>query len=276
MNRTLNSSHSGKRLVAISLGAGVQSSTLALMSAHGEFGELPDFAVFADTQQEPKEVYRWLDWLEGKLPFPVRRVTRGDLAVDAVRLRVSKTGTTYTKAVVPAFIVDPSGAVGLAMRQCTSYHKIEVIHREYSALRRKGPVEQWIGISLDESHRMKPAREGWLTNRWPLVERRMSRRDCLSWMDRMGYPEPPRSACVFCPYHSDHEWSRLKTNDPEAFDRAVSFEKEYQHALGQVSGMRGKPFLHRSLVPLSEVVFGGDDGQMNLNFGNECEGMCGV
>ena len=38
----------------LSLGAGVQSTTLALMAAHGEV-EAPDCAIFADTGWEPPE-----------------------------------------------------------------------------------------------------------------------------------------------------------------------------------------------------------------------------
>ena len=37
------------RLRALSLGAGVQSTTMALMAAHGEIGPMPDCAIFADT-----------------------------------------------------------------------------------------------------------------------------------------------------------------------------------------------------------------------------------
>ncbi len=48
----------------ISLGAGVQSSTMALMAAHGEIEPMPDAAIFADTQNEPQRVYEWLDWLD--------------------------------------------------------------------------------------------------------------------------------------------------------------------------------------------------------------------
>jgi hypothetical protein len=40
----------------ISLGAGVQSTTMALMAAHGEINPLPDCAIFADTQWEPRKV----------------------------------------------------------------------------------------------------------------------------------------------------------------------------------------------------------------------------
>ena len=47
----------------VSLGAGVQSSAMALMAAAGEISPMPRAAIFADTQAEPDSVYRWLDWL---------------------------------------------------------------------------------------------------------------------------------------------------------------------------------------------------------------------
>lgn len=74
----------------ISLGAGVQSSCMALMAAAGEITPMPVAAIFADTQAEPKSVYVWLDWLEKQLPFPVHRVTAGNLADHSITLRYSK------------------------------------------------------------------------------------------------------------------------------------------------------------------------------------------
>ncbi len=38
----------------ISLGAGVQSTTLALMATRGEIGPMPSCAIFADTGDEPE------------------------------------------------------------------------------------------------------------------------------------------------------------------------------------------------------------------------------
>ena len=48
----------------ISLGAGVQSSTVALMAHLGELTPKPEFAVFADTHAEPANVYKHLEFLE--------------------------------------------------------------------------------------------------------------------------------------------------------------------------------------------------------------------
>jgi len=63
------------RLRVLSLGAGVQSTTLALMAAHGEVGPMPDCAIFADTGWEPQAVYDHLAWLRSPnvLPFPVHK-----------------------------------------------------------------------------------------------------------------------------------------------------------------------------------------------------------
>ena len=87
----------------LSLGAGVQSSCLALMAAKGEVGPMPVAAVFADTQAEPASVYKWLDWLETQLPFPVYRVTAGSLTKESLRVYVNKkTGNPYLRALIPA------------------------------------------------------------------------------------------------------------------------------------------------------------------------------
>ena len=58
-------------LRVLSLGAGVQSSVMALMADRGEITPMPDCAIFADTMDEPDEVYDHLDWLVKQLQFPV-------------------------------------------------------------------------------------------------------------------------------------------------------------------------------------------------------------
>ena len=258
----------------LSLGAGVQSSTLALMAKHGEI-DIPDCAIFADTQSEPDSVYLWLDWLEKELSYPVYRVTKGNLAEKSLVVRTSKIGTQYQKHSPPCWIQDIDGRVGILNRQCTTDFKIVPIIQKIKATVGKKPVEQFIGISIDEAHRMKPSREKWITNRWPLVEKRMSRRDCLNWMERNGYPTPPRSSCWFCPYHSNTEWKRLQKEEPIEFAKAIKYENDFQNTMSQVKGFRGKPFLHRSCIPLGEINFNEESPQADM-FGNECEGLCGV
>jgi hypothetical protein len=269
----------------ISLGAGVQSSTMALMAAAGEITPMPDAAIFADTQAEPQSVYRWLDWLESQLPYPVIRATHGNLAVDNLERRVSKkSGNRYVRTLIPTFILNANGTRGILPRKCTRDYKISVIQREVRrllgirAFRQDMPVlaTSWIGISTDEAIRMKPSLIPQIKNRHPLIELDISRKDCLTWMEKHGYPKPPRSACVFCPYHSDTEWLRLKNEEPVEFQRAVEWERNFTEAVtshDQVA--KGVPFLHDSLVPLDQVKFNPESTKAD-QFGNECEGMCGV
>ena len=63
----------------LSLGAGVQSTTLALMAAKGEIDPV-DCAIFSDTQSEPKAVYEHLERLRSTLPFPVHIVSKSEVA----------------------------------------------------------------------------------------------------------------------------------------------------------------------------------------------------
>jgi len=276
-------------LNVISLGAGVQSSTMALMAAHGEITPMPDCAIFADTQSEPRSVYAWLDWLTKQLPFPVYRVTAGNLTDDGLQLAVSKrSGKKYWKTLVPFYIQAPDGTKGMIGRKYTADYKVAVLERQCKLFvsRRERLahkpgmpplIMKWLGISRDETYRRKESPESWSKHHWPLIDLNMTRADCLAWMERNGYPRPPRSACVYCPYHSDEEWLRLKTDEPEEFARAVAFEAQAQAQACQVT--IGKPFLHDSMKPLPEIDFSASVYERSRQFdmfNNECEGMCGV
>lgn len=270
-----------KSLHCISLGAGVQSSTIALMAKHGEITPMPDVAVFADTGDEPKHVYEWLNYLKSQLPFPVlttQKTYKGSpitLSKISTTERFSKNQKYYTSSAVPAFIVDVDGKVGLMMRQCTQTFKIEVIQKAIKQFYGKGStVTQWIGISIDEASRMKDSRNASIINRYPLIEKMMSRKDCLDWLANNGYPKAPRSSCVFCPFHSNAEWKNLQENYPDDFAVAVQYEKDFQ--LANKRALRGTPYLHSSCKPLDTIDFSNNNKQQINLFENDCSGSCGV
>ena len=277
----------------LSLGAGVQSTCLALMAERGEIsGPKIDFAVFADTQAEPSEVYNHLEWLRGQVSYPIYTVTKGSLTEEQLKVRTytdkakRKTGDSYIKAIIPLFGKMPDGeVVGAIGRKCTADFKVSPIHKFLRTMcgvehgQKEISVTQWIGISWDEAQRMKESRVNWAQHRWPLIEKKMLRSACIKWMVDNGYPEPPRSACYYCPFHSDNEWRRLRDQDPEHFKKAIEFDytlrekyrKHDQHTKMEV-------FLHRSCQPLAEIDFDNDEdkGQMTWDFRAECEGMCGI
>lgn len=296
------------RLRALSLGAGVQSTTMALLAAHGEIGPMPDCAIFADTGWEPRAVYDHLEWLMSGnvLPFPVHIVSAGN-----IREQLLAAGEGSRWASIPAFAktVTPAGApvpildededgelievgqrrtttetvsIGMIRRQCTTDYKIVPIRRKVRELagltRRRSPefpvVEQWIGISTDEIIRAKPSFEAWQVKRFPLIEKRMCRQDCLAWLRRHGYPIPPKSACIGCPFHDNARWRHMRDYDADAWAEAVEIDRVLRTGL---RGIRGEVFLHRSCVPLEQADLSTsvDRGQLDL-FGYECEGMCGL
>lgn len=112
--------------------------------------------------------------------------------------------------------------------------------------------------------------------RYPLLELGLTRADCLHWMAEQGYPVPPRSACIGCPFHSDEEWRDMRDHRPEEWADACSFDARIRNA----GGMRGETFLHRSCVPLAEVDLRTPEERGQLSFiedwDHECEGMCGL
>ena len=278
----MRSTHS---LTVISLGGGVQSSVMALMAGEGAFDRTPDCAIFADTHWEPPSIYAHLDWLEGQLRFPLYVVDNGRSLREDVKALTNHSGNrSYVD--IPVYLKGSDGeGDGIGRRQCTDSYKIRPIRRKVRELlglkkRQRVPagtaVELWLGISTDEAIRMKPSRDRWITNRYPLIEAGMSRRDCMDWW-KERYDRPlERSACVACPFQSRSRWVETKRRWPELFAEAVEID----------AGLRGglafakEPYLHPLRIPLAQAVRQdeaelGTDGQSD-GFGNECEGHCGV
>lgn len=301
--------------IVMSCGMGVQSSTLLRLNdldmvildgvvQHAEC------AIFANTQQEPASVMKWIEKISPQIKTPIHVVSRGDLGADGLVVNRSKlSGKLYQKNLLPLFIKKVDGKRGILKRKCTSEYKIREIFKkcrqlyadEYKQWRKTFKVElkefatakkekracdsmmwkrmqdgalieSWIGISTDEAERMKPSREPWLRNRYPLIELGWSRQMCIDWyLEKFG-ERPPRSACKFCPYHSDNEWRRLKFDEPDEFAAAVQYERDLQAANKIDEVTLGIPFLHDSLVPLDQVEFGDRPDR----FGDECGGVCGV
>lgn len=278
-------------LRVLSLGAGVQSTWLALAAERGDLGFKPDCAIFADTKSEPSAVYRHLEWLTAQLSFPVHIVSKGSLREEIFAAARGERGAWGRP---PLFVRNRStGKVGMTKRQCTQDYKLEPITakvrdlmglkkgqsiRHFLRLKRAEPVpylvEQWIGISTDEIVRVKPSRHAYIWNRHVIIEARLARRDILTWYEERQYPIPPKSACTFCPYHTNEMWRDMRANDPESWADAVAVD-EALRADSRHRGLKGELFLHRQCVPLAQANLDGAD-VAGFDFSAECEGMCGV
>lgn len=261
----------------LSLGAGVQSSTLLLKSIRGELPRL-DAAIFADTRYEPAAVYAHLDWLDAMARaagIPLYRVSKGDLRENTLSKQVA--GRNHEDAERWAsmpFFVNTGDERGMVRRQCTKEYKLEPIRKKVRELCGLVPgeaagsevhVEQWVGISADELRRVRMSRDYWITLRYPLIFDlwpAWNRADCVAWLKR-EYPDHPvpRSACIACPFHSNAEWRAMRDCDPESWREACDFDR----AVRYMAGMRGAVYLHRSLRPLDAAPIDDvDPGQGSL------------
>ena len=270
-------------LRVLSLGAGVQSTVLALMADRGEYGlPKPDFAIFADTGWEPKAVYGHLEWLKEELSFEVVRVENGNIR-ENILAGILPNNSSHLG--IPAFIRNEDGSAGILRRQCTAHYKMDPIHwylRDYLELvpRRRAPkgkqVEMWLGISVDEQARQKPSQEEWITKRYPLLENNLSRAQLQKWFDS-NYPGRtlPKSSCVGCPYHDDSLWKSLKENSPEEFQDAVFIDTALRNLPNLKGLVDGDIYLHQSRKPLVEVDFSEVPSYEDIML-DECEGVCGV
>jgi hypothetical protein len=271
----------------ISLGAGVQSSAVLVMSALGWY-DCPkaDVAIFADTQFEPAFVYEHL----GKLVtfaaahgIPVLTSTYGALDKDYL---AGHRGGGARKGVsaIPAYAAQPDGRARMLQRHCTTDYKVGPIEakvRECLGLVKgkripKGVLaEAMIGISRDEIQRIKDSRTRWVKNTYPLIDAGLFRFNCIDIIQRAGLPVPNKSACVACPFHDNDYWRELKDQHPAEFERAAKFDDQIRDM--RHTGVEGGVFLHRSLKPLRMVDFSAPkEDQLNFGFDNECEGHCGV
>ena len=267
------------KLKVLSLGAGVQSTALALMIEKGEMDKV-DCAIFADTKGEPKLVYEHLDWLETQVSYPIYRTSWRDLKEDMLDAAVGK----YKFMAIPLFTKNMgTGKKGLLRRQCTFDYKIKPVQQKvrqllgYSKGQRvkKGTqVDMVMGISYDELQRMKENQLKHIENKYPLVDNKIRRSDCLEWMAKNNYPRPPRSACTFCPYHSNAEWREIKKNKEE-WEEVIKIDEIIRHSSKRLSEF-DEVFLHRSCVPIKDADLSDSDSSKQLSLLDECEGMCGV
>jgi hypothetical protein len=225
------------------------------MAGLGEI-ELLDAAIVADTQWERKHTRKvfkfYKTWAENH-GIPVEIVTAGKIRELGATEHIHIPFWTETGAPL--------------QRQCTSEFKIKPIKRGMRHLAgfsenksphpRSGQFESWIGISWDEWERMSTSEVKYITNRYPLVERKITRWDCEENFKRLGLPIPSKSACIGCPYRDATSWLEMKNNDPDEFEDAIAFDEANRH---NPLADRGKLnadnlYVWHGCIPLRDVDF---------------------
>jgi len=265
----------------LSLGAGVQSTTVLLMMLHDEI-KPANHVVFSDTGWESKKVYEHLKWLENKIigsDMQFHRVSNGNIRQDLLNPEKKRVAS------LPYFTKDENGKRGMTRRQCTMDYKITPLTRKQRELAGIAPRKKYkehlvttiIGISSDEIERMRDASFSWMRNEYPLLDLGMTRTDCLKWCEHNGYPTPPRSACLGCPFKSRDEWRLVRENEEDWKDVIEIDNHIRTQEFRDKTKLRSQLFLHKSGVPLEDADLRTPEeyGQFSL-FNQECEGMCGM
>lgn len=236
-------------MITLSLGWGIQSFTLGAMSA---LGELPpvDYAIHADTTWETAETYKfaaqWTPWLED---HGVNVVTVTAPNTGVIRHYSSEAKGNYKGVAIPAFTLGRNNKRGQVRRQCTEDWKIKPIRRFLQRVRGKETVDQWLGISVDEIERAGVSQVKYIRHVYPLLDLGMTRADCADWLVKNNLPIPPKSACVFCPFHNRRAWAEQK--------RAGGSDWEISLQVDQLIRDARPPndlFVHPDRVPLAEAV----------------------
>ena len=194
----------------------MQSAAIAALICKGELK--PDLGVIIDTEREMSTTWEYHENVIvpelAKVGFELERVNKSEYA----------TVDLYSKNGGNLIPVHTDGG-GKLPTFCSTEWKIRPMQRWAS---RKHGVKQanvWLGITIDELRRVKQVLGKW-QNRYPLIERRMSRADCIALVESMGWPKPKRSSCWMCPNHTRGEWKEQKERGGQDWENAVAFEAE--------------------------------------------------
>lgn len=273
-------------MIFLSLGAGVQSSVMLMMSIKGEI-ERPEHVIFADTGFEPKAVYRHATWCEKQcvkagIPFHVV----SDKFTMRQQFEAFERGALKRFNNRPPFFVinlDIKGSRGQLVRQCTRDAKIRPIERKqlelmgYKTARGvpSGAAVVQIGISTDEARRASPSTKEWTERSYPLIDPlKFSRGDCQAWWDdHFPYVSLPSSSCVICPYKTDAMWRKMKTESPEDWAQAVEYDNRFRAAYEKQDRL---VYVHKDFVPLADANLNEDQTGIDFDEQMYCSGGCGL
>jgi hypothetical protein len=221
-------------LRVFSYGGGVQSTASLVLAAQGRL----DYQTFLFCNVgEDSEYPKTLAYVH-EVAIPYAKAHGLDLIELHKQRRDGNRETIYGRLMRPGsrsigipIRMNGNGAPG--RRSCTYDFKIAVVDRW---LKQQGAnhtgATVGLGISLDEIGRMKPNMDpktlDWKFNAFPLIEEMpnpLTRMDCLNVIGAVGLPIPPKSACIFCPFHTLRRWQDMRQYEPEQFWYSAHLEK---------------------------------------------------
>ncbi|HFG1604176.1 TPA: hypothetical protein ACGFXW_000009 [Vibrio cholerae] len=257
------------RLNVLSSGGGTQSNATICLIHDGKLPK-PDLIVMADTEREMPNVFdyqrKYIQPLCDDMGIEYHIIKKSDVTDWDL---YDKRGEPLVGFFTELNGRKENGDCNKKPAYCSGKWKTEVtrkfLNERYPKEVKRG-VDSWIGYTIDELRRVRTPVGKW-QSRYPLIELRMTRNDCISYVESFGLPTPPKSACWMCPNRPNHEWEIVKREQPHVFEMACRFEREIQEEHPHL-------WIHQSGVPLSDVDFRSlKDGQIDLFCDN---GVCFV
>ena len=247
----------------LSFGGGPPSLALSILNVTGDVMPKAEEIIFADPGWENPDTYKLI---------PIYKKYFESNGIPFVTVQ-SPDGALHeylqTHPNIPIPIYKTGGVLG--QRQCTNQWKIQPIQKYLRTEHGVKTATVQLGMHYGEIWRLKESRTKWVTNRYPLIDLKLNRADCVQVIKEANLPVPPPSACEFCPLKSDGKWRDLASNRPDEFAKVVELDDYLRE--------RNKDlpvYLHWSRTPLKNR-YSSDQMPMPLDDGDEgqCEsGYC--
>jgi hypothetical protein len=205
-----------------STGGGVDSTAIAVLIENGLI-EKPDISFMVDTGYEKTSTWEYMN----NVTMP--RLKSVGVTIEIVKTTDWSSNNIFNDAgyiVIPIFKRVENRTVKLKTH-CNNTWKAQVSERY---LRSKGVkrAEIWMGIAADETKRQRESRKMWLTYRYPLIEKRMTRKDCLALIKYFRWPDPHKTSCVMCGLQDRRVREAMREEYPQEWQRAIEIERERQ------------------------------------------------
>lgn len=263
-------------ITVLSYSGGRQSARLLWGILRGEIEKPFRFLVLnADPGMEKRATREYNRMMRAKCAeagIDFIRAPGGNLYYDIVNS--ASTGQTRIDN-PPYWTRNEDGSSGKLRQKCTKEYKIAAMDRalrKYMAQKysvsagvlRPGFVEKWIGFTHDEWHRCSESPVQYIRLRFPLIELKETKSECVGYFLKNELPLPPPSVCVACFANGLETFKHMYEHEPEDWQIAVEVDNavEQWKALGITEQ---EVFVSRSLVRLRDMPamgFGEDDPEM--------------
>jgi hypothetical protein len=192
----------------VSYGGGTNSTAMLINMVNGGFK--PDHILFADTGGEKQGTYNYITYFNNWL------FQNGMPIIETVKYK-TKFGVELT---LEQDIINNNTlpAIAFGFKTCSQKFKIQPQEKFIKSKYQNCEIIHYIGYDTGEYRRVRDNPLTHHTNKYPLIDAGMSRKDCVNLIESTGLHLPGKSSCFFCPNMkkheildlSDHEKSRVK------------------------------------------------------------------